>query len=123
MFLRTRQAVAATVPKQSALDELLATEREIAAQMAAAERAAESLVSAARAEADAIAHKADEALAAELAQAESRAADAQATLVRTMEEESARLVAKFQTLPDRAIASLADFIVLEATGLGPGKPQ
>ena len=58
-----------------------------------------------------------------LAQAESRAADAQATLVRTMEEESARLVAKFQTLPDRAIASLADFIVLEATGLGPGKPQ
>jgi F0F1-type ATP synthase membrane subunit b/b' len=101
VFLRTRQAVAATVPKQSALDELLATEREIAAQMAAAERAAESLVSAARAEADAIAHKADEALAAELA----------------------RLVAKFQTLPDRAIASLADFIVLEATGLGPGKPQ
>jgi hypothetical protein len=110
-------------PEQSALDELLATEQELAAHMAAAAREAESLIAAARAQADAIKLEGDAALGVELAQAEANAAAARFALVRTLEAEGGRLVVRYRTLTETEISSMAAFIICEATGLIPGESR
>lgn len=116
-----RRPAAASAPERSALDELLATEQEIAAEMAAATGEAESLVAAARADTDALKLKTDAALAVALAQADASAAASREALVRTLEAEGERLVVRYQTLSDREISGMATFIIYEATGLSPGE--
>src|ERR1019366_10810507 len=82
VFLGGRRTAHAGAAKPSALDELLATEQEIAAQMAAAEHEASELTSAARSEAETIERNAAAALATELAALDKRDVDAREELVR-----------------------------------------
>jgi hypothetical protein len=111
---RSTQAGAA---KPSALDELLSTEQEIAAQMAAAEHEASELTSAARSEAETIERNAAAALATELAALDKRDVDAREELVRKLEADGARLVARYRSLADAEVERLAAFVVSEITGL------
>lgn len=111
---RTAQAAAA---KPSALDELLSTEREIATQMAAAEREGAELTAAARRDADALEREAGTALLTELSELAKRDGDARAALVKKVEDEGARLVASFDALTQADIERHAAFVVTEITGL------
>lgn len=122
MSLRKRPA-AAGAPEMSALDELLAAEREIAAQMAAASREAESLVAVARADAEAIKLDGEAAQRVELAQADANAAATRSALVRALEVDGERLIVRYETLADAEISSLATFIIHQATGLTPGESR
>ena len=117
MFLGGRRTAHAGAAKPSALDELLSTEQEIAAQMAAAEQEAATLTAAARSDAEAIEREAAAALATELAALEKRDGDARAELVRKLEDEAARLVTHYQTLADGEIERFAAFVVSDITGL------
>jgi len=103
----------------SALDELLATEAGIAGRLADAERDAEALLVAARAEALMLDRRATEALAGELAELDERARLAREALVRRIEGDAERAVQRYRTLTDAEIARLAAGAVAEATGLGP----
>jgi predicted component of type VI protein secretion system len=113
--------VASGASSASALDELLSVEREIAAQAEAATRAAEALIAGARADATAFARDSAVALAAEIARLDAQAADRRVALIHSIEDENARLVARYQSLGDAEIAAIADFVVSEATGLSPGR--
>jgi hypothetical protein len=123
MFLGGRRTGQAGAAKPSALDELLATEREIAAQMAAAEHEASELTMAARGEAETIERDAAAALATEMATLDKRAGDSRAELTRKLEDDGARLVARYRSLPDAEIGRLAAFVASEITGLAtePGR--
>jgi hypothetical protein len=103
--------------KPSALDELLSTEQEIAAQMAAAEREAAELTAAARHDAEAFEREADAALTAELAALDRRDDEARAALIRTLEDDGARLAASYAALSSSDIERHAAFVASEATGL------
>jgi hypothetical protein len=117
VFLGGRRTAQAGAAKPSALDELLATEQEIAAQMAAAEHEASELTAAARVEAETIEREAAAALAAELAALDKRDDAAREALVRMLEDDGARLVARYRSLADAEIQRLAAFVVSESTGL------
>jgi hypothetical protein len=117
VFLGGRRTAHAGASKPSALDELLSTEQEIAAQMAAAEQEAATLTAAARSDAEAIEREAAAALATELAALEKRDGDARAELVRELEDESARLVTRYRTLADEEVERFAAFVVSDITGL------
>ncbi len=117
VFLDGRRTAKAGAATPSALDELLSTEQEIAAQMVAAEQEAATLTAAAHSDAEAIEPEAATALAAELAALEKRDGDARAELVRKLEDEGSRLVTRYQTLADEEVERLAAFVVADITGL------
>lgn len=123
MFLGGRRTAQAGAAKPSALDELLATEQEIAAQMAAAEHEAEALTAAARTDAETIGREAAAALATALAALDERDGRAREALVRKLEEDGERLVARYRSLTDAEVGRHAAFVVSEITGLGiePGR--
>jgi hypothetical protein len=117
VLLGGRRKAAAGAATPSALDELLLTEQEIAVQMAAAEKEAAALAAAAHGEAETIEREAAAALTAELAALDKSDETARGELVRKMEDEAARLVARYGALGDEEIARLAAFVVSEITGL------
>lgn len=117
MLLGGRRTAQAATAKPSALDELLSTEKDIAAQMAAAEREAAELTAAARHDTETQEREAEAALAAELAALDKRDGDARAELIRQLEDEGARLVASYGTLSPVDIERHAAFVVSEITGL------
>jgi hypothetical protein len=117
VLLGGRRTAQSGTAKPSALDELLATEQQIAAQTAAAEREAAELNAAARLEAGAFELEAEAALTAELAALAKRDGDARAALVRRIEEDGARLVASYGTLSQADIERHAAFVVSDVTGL------
>ena len=106
----------------SALDALLATEQEIAEQLAAAEREAAVLTSAAHTDAEAIARDAAISLAAEVALLGERDGAARDALVRRIEDDAERLIARYRTLPEPEIERLAARAVADITGLDDGSP-
>jgi hypothetical protein len=117
VLLGGRRTAQVGTAKPSALDELLSTEQEIAAQMAAAEREAAELTAAARHDAEAFEREADASLNAELAVLAKRDGDARAELVRQLEDEGVRLVASYGALSPADIARHAAFVESEITGL------
>src|ERR1035437_130991 len=117
VLLGGRRTAQAGTAKPSALDELLSTEQEIAAQLAAAEREAAELTAAARHDAEALEREADAALTAELAALDKRDGDARAALVRQLEAEGARLAASYGALSNADIERHAAFVASEVTGL------
>jgi hypothetical protein len=117
VLLGGRRTAQTGTAKPSALDELLSTEQEIAAQMAAAEREAAELTSAARQGAEAFEREADAALIAELATLDTRDRDACAALVRQLEDGGARLTASYVALSQADIERHAAFVASEVTGL------
>lgn len=119
MFLGRRRIATPGAVKPSALDELLGAEQEIAAQMAAAGEEAAEIVAAARTEAASYEGAAAAALEAELAALAERDALARAELTRSLEAESARLVARYDALGSDEIARLAAFVIADVTGLAP----
>jgi len=119
VLLGGRRKAHAEAAKPSALDELLRTEQEIAAQMAAAEGEAQGLTATARADAEAIEREAAAALAAELEGLDRRDEAVRAEQAYKIEDDHARLVARYRTLPDEEVARLAAFVVSEITGLTP----
>ena len=119
MFLVGRRQAADGAAKQSALDELLSTEQEIALQQAAADREAAALTAAARNDAEEITRTAAAALASELAALDKRDEATRAELVRSLEAGGARLVSKYESLGADEIARMAAFVVKEVTGLTP----
>ena len=117
MLLGGRRTAQAATAKPSALDELLSTEKDIAAQMAAAAREAAELTAAARHDTEAQEREAEAALAAELAALDKRDGDARAELIRQLEDEGARLVASYGALSPADLERHAAFVVSEITGL------
>jgi hypothetical protein len=117
VLLGGRRTAQAGTAKPSALDELLSTEQEIAAQMAAAAREAAELTAAARHDAEAFEREAESSLTAELAVLAKRDGDARAELVRQLEDEGVRLVASYGALSPADIARHAAFVESEISGL------
>ncbi|HEX7545719.1 MAG TPA: hypothetical protein VF368_03260 [Gemmatimonadaceae bacterium] len=117
VLLGGRRTAQAATAKPSALDELLSTEKDIAAQMAAAAREAGELTAAARHDTEAQEREAEAALAAELAALDKRDGDARAELIRQLEDEGARLVASYGALSPADLERHAAFVVSEITGL------
>ena len=106
-------------PPRSAFDELIATEQEIAAGAAAAEREAEALLAVARLGAASGARESAQALERELTRLDERARSVRETLVRTIEAEAARNIARYRSLSDAEVAGLAAEAAAEVTGLAP----
>jgi hypothetical protein len=104
-------------PPASALDQLLAVEREIAAGEAASAEEARALLDAARADIAAREREAATALERELAELDALARDQQAAAGGEIEEVAARLAARYRTLGAADVARLAAFVADRVTGL------
>lgn len=116
MLFRGRRQAPAETGKPSALDELLSTEQEIAAQMAVAEREAAELAAAATRDADAIEREAAAALDSELAALDARNESSRVELQKKLEDDAARLVARYRSVGDDEVAQHARFALSEVTG-------
>jgi hypothetical protein len=112
-----RAAGAADTALPSALDQLLATEREIAEGEAAAAREVRSLFDAVRADIEAREHRAATALERELEDLDARARASQATAVAAIEDDAARRAARYHSLSAADVARLAAFVSDRVTGL------
>jgi phage gpG-like protein len=104
------------------LDELLATEGEIAADDAAAAEKVRSLLDNARAAVGAAERVAAAALQRELGGLDVRAQDAQKQAVAEIEADAARIAARYHTLAAEDIARLADFVCDRVTTVDAAGP-
>lgn len=119
----TKHAARNATPEASALDQLLATERELAALQAAVASECEAMLAAARADAVAIEAAAGDALAREIALLDEQAAEARRALVRAVDEDARRALDRYQQLTDAAVDRLAEEIATEVTGLAPASAR
>jgi hypothetical protein len=101
----------------SALDQLLAVEREIAAGEAAAADEARAILDSARADIEAQERLAATALERELAELDALARDRQAAAGGEIEEVAARLAARYRSLGAADVARLAAFVADRVTGI------
>ncbi|MCX5767269.1 MAG: hypothetical protein NTZ43_08625 [Gemmatimonadetes bacterium] len=116
--MSTRTAHTAVQAPSSALDALLATEQEIAQHFADAERRAREILDAAHTDAEETHRVAAIALAEELASIDARSLRDIAAAVSEIEREAEQLVRRYRAVPDAEIATLAELVVAELTGLG-----
>jgi hypothetical protein len=115
--MRRRSAGAADPAQPSALDELLATERDIAAREMAAAREAQALVGAAIADNEANEREAAVALGRELEDLDRQARATEAAAVSALEREAADRAVRYRSLSADEIARLATFVCDRVTGL------
>jgi hypothetical protein len=121
VFLVGHRAAGNVPAPVSALDALLATEQEIAAELARAERESAAVIAAAHADADASLREAATSLSAELGALEARDASARDAMVRRLEDEAARLSNRYRTLAEPEVERLAAIAVRDVTGLDAGQ--
>lgn len=119
----TRAVSSPANARTSALDELLATEQEIAAHLQEAERKAESLLAAARADAEACERDAELALARELAALDEATRAERESATRAIEDEAGRTVRHYRSLDSALVERLAAWVAAEVTGLREETPR
>jgi hypothetical protein len=121
VFLGGHRAAGDAPASASALDALLATEQEIATELASAERESAAVLAQARSDAHGIARDAAALLAADIAALAVRDAAALDTAVRQIEEAGALRVRRYHALDAGEIERLAAIAVADVSGLDAGE--